>query len=127
MEKTYLFACGTLRKNYVPALDAKITQELNFLGSGTTGARLYDLGDFPGAVPDVGYILKGDLFELPASAFIQLDDYEGDGFTRQLTKVQMDNGGEYIAWIYFYNGSTEDIPLIESGDYLVHLKNKKTA
>ncbi|MES2881168.1 MAG: gamma-glutamylcyclotransferase family protein [Bacteroidota bacterium] len=127
MQKEYLFACGTLRKDYVPALDTKITHYLNFLEFGTVGARLYDLGEFPGAVPDPNYILKGDLFELPASAFVQLDEYEGCEFTRQLTKVEVENGGEYIAWIYFYNGSTEGWPLIESGDYLAHLKNKKTA
>lgn len=127
MEKAYLFACGTLRKDHVPALDTKITHELDFLGSGTTTARLYDLGDYPGAVPDADYILKGDLFELPISAFLQLDAYEGDEFNREITKVQLDTGGEYMAWLYFYNGSTAGRQLIKSGDYLSHLKNKKTA
>ena len=62
----------------------------------------------------------------------QLDDYEGvtvesdeiQLFRRELVDVAIESSTT-SAWIYWYNGSVEGKPLIESGDLIQYLQQKK--
>jgi hypothetical protein len=45
-------------------------------------------------------------------------------YRREVADVYI-NDAIVPAWIYWYNGSLDDKPLIESGDVLEYLKNKK--
>ena len=64
-------------------------------------------------------------------AIAQLDDYEGlyseDGFSlyrRELVDVYLENEVTK-AWIYWYNSLVDGYPLVESGDVLQYLEEKK--
>jgi gamma-glutamylcyclotransferase (GGCT)/AIG2-like uncharacterized protein YtfP len=62
----------------------------------------------------------------------QIDDYEGvtveadeiQLFRRELVDVVTQNA-TISAWIYWYNGSVEGKPFIESGDLIQYLQQKK--
>ena len=48
--KDYLFAYGTLAEDRVPLEIASAVKRLKYVGDGFIFGRLYDLGDYPGAV-----------------------------------------------------------------------------
>src|SRR5262245_20347166 len=77
----YLFVCGTLRSGLAPAEVAGIMGTMLRVGPASVPGRLYDLGDFPGAVLDPGCDLKviGEVLQLPddGAALADLDAYEG--------------------------------------------------
>ncbi len=127
MTNEFLFVYGTL-------LDAD-----NEFGSylhnnatiGTTGTfrgRLYDIGEYPGAVTDSenNYPIHGTICKLNTTeALAVLDDYESFGpeqeqpnlFVRKLLAV---NSGQSLVdcWVYLYNRSVEGLEEIKSGNYL---------
>src|SRR5713226_7805567 len=76
----YLFLYGTLKPNEAASDVAETVRTLRRVGSATVPGRLYDFGDYPGAVIDQSAktSIKGELFELPNddSALKALDDYE---------------------------------------------------
>ena len=124
-----LFVYGTLRKGFHhPAFDY-IARHFYFVGEATVQGKLYDFGEFPGAVPTSEQaFIKGELYELKEAgefdwAIEQLDDYEGlnpeEGeeklYDRQLTGVYC-NGNVTRAWMYWYNQDFSGRTLIASGD-----------
>ncbi len=50
MSNDYLFVYGTLRAGYDVDLKKNVKQDLSYIGKGKIAARLYDLGEYPGAV-----------------------------------------------------------------------------
>ena len=99
--------------------------------------KLFDLGTYPAGVPsdDNNYIV-GELYTIKhepefAWAIGQLDDYEGVAvesdevqlYQRGLVDVII-NDSTTAAWIYWYVGSVEGKPLIESGDMIQYLQQK---
>lgn len=99
-----------------------VAKYLDFVASCTIEGCLYDLGDFPGAVPGDGTV-HGELFRLQdEQALSQIDRYEGytpnrasaSLFVRRPTLAQpMD----IRAWVYWYNGPVRQAPEIESGKW----------
>ena len=124
----HLFVYGTLRKRF---RSHELLRRLRaqFLAKGHVRGRLYDLGDYPGAVEsasDADRIL-GEVYRLPnaVQAFKVLDRFEGfdpakpafNLFERKETTVALDGGGEMQAWIYWLgsrHGSRRRLP---SRDY----------
>ncbi len=49
----YLFAYGTLQPGLVPATMSEVAQKLTPIGKGFVRGVLYNLGRYPGAIPDV--------------------------------------------------------------------------
>lgn len=135
----YLFAYGTLRKDYDLPLKTRIGNGLQYIGKGKLRARLYDLGKYPGAIPGAASKAEeviGDIFLLPdpEKTLRTLDRYEGidarrpaaGEFVRKKSRVNLRSGKNVIAWVYWYNGEPGDQPRIRYKDYLNYLKNKRT-
>jgi gamma-glutamylcyclotransferase (GGCT)/AIG2-like uncharacterized protein YtfP len=130
-DTTKLFVYGTLRSGFKHQAYAYISKYFMLVGEARVRGLLYDLGEYPAAVPTLheAYI-KGELYELKEAgdfdwAIAQLDDYEGinpeEGetplFVRKTTVVLYDNQSTQ-AWIYWYNQPITAQPLITSGDYI---------
>jgi len=133
----YLFVYGTLRKRYDLKLKDRVKDNLRYVGQAKIGAALYDLGKYPGAVPDrQGREVIGDVFlvEAPERALRILDQYEGIGekdpgggeFVRKKGWVKLRSGQRLQAWIYWYDFDPKGRTPIRYKDYLNYLKNKSS-
>jgi gamma-glutamylcyclotransferase (GGCT)/AIG2-like uncharacterized protein YtfP len=123
-----LFVYGTLRKGFDPHQYLK--SSARFLGKGRIAGRLYDLGEFPGAVPSElpGDEVQGELYELGdlGRQLKALDEYEEFDpehpekslFVRQKVDVRLENGERFKAWTYFLPKEPARATRIRSGDYL---------
>jgi gamma-glutamylcyclotransferase (GGCT)/AIG2-like uncharacterized protein YtfP len=128
--KEYLFVYGSLRSpSHLPPQIAPVVSRFHRLGEAQVNGRLYDFGQYCGAVLDNSgnSVIHGELIELPDGNLLQiLDRYEeidqsdvdNSLFARQRTTVRLADGSIHNAWIYVYNKPTSDAPLIECGDYL---------
>ncbi len=142
-----LFTYGTLMLTTgIAAVDEAMRKAGKSLGRGFIHGRLYDFGDYPGAVaagrygtgegsdgagsedaPKVwGHLL---LLDDPDALFSVLDPYEGftpadltgSEFVRALAAVTLpDKSASLEAQIYYYNFSIAGRAPIASGDYLAH-------
>lgn len=100
-----------------------------YLGRGTVRAKLYDLGEYPGAVKSSlpGDKITGELYELtePASQLRQLDALEEFDpaspakslFVRRSVKVDLNDGAQSKAWMYFLNKKPARARVVRRGDY----------
>ena len=125
----YLFLYGTLKPNEAANDVAETVKTLRPVGPATVPGRLYDFGDYPGAVIDQSArtSIKGELFELPSddSALKSLDEYEefnrtdrkNSLFVRARAIADLNDGRRVNAWVYVYNGDPGSARLIVSGDY----------
>jgi len=125
----YLFLYGTLLPSNASGESPRIVRKLKRVGPATVRGRLYDFGDYPGAVLDrsAKTSIKGELFELPHddSALKALDDYEefnrtdqkNSLFVRTRTVAELHDGSRLNAWVYVYNRDPGSARLIASGDY----------
>jgi len=125
----YLFVYGTLLPSEAEMDMASIVQQIRRLGQAYVRGRLYDLGEYPGAILDEASETKiaGELFELPpdSSVLAMLDSYEGyeltdpagSLFIRVKSPVQLSDGREIESWVYVYNRDPGKSPLITNGDY----------
>ena len=128
----YLFAYGSLQPGCAPAEIASVAAKLKSVGAGFVCGVLYDLGGYPGAVPDAcakGKI-AGTVLRLPqeASVLRRLDDYEGfdpqaseqSEFVRERLPVELAAGGTIECWFYRYNWKTDESRVIASGIWGAH-------
>lgn len=133
----YLFVYGSLRSGFPSPAFQYINPYFKLVAAGKVKGKLYDLGEYPAALPtaDENYII-GELYEANSQeefnwAISQLDGYEGvhpeEGeeqlYDRALTTA-FANGNEYTAWIYWYKGDVMGKPIIESGDVLEFARNR---
>ena len=124
----YLFAYGTLAEK-PPAEISAVVGQLKFIGEGYVFGRLYDVGEYPGAVLDGGTRSRvfGKIFQLSSdrSVLKQLDTYEGFDpthpgtslFVRKRASISRPKQPPLRAWIYEYNKEVGSLPLIKSGHY----------
>ena len=133
-----LFVYGSLRSGFHGPAFQYITPYFKQLADGKVKGRLYDLGEYPAALPTTAdAFIIGELYEANSPeefnwAIGQLDDYEGvpvgfdetQLYRRDITEVYID---EKItnAWIYWYHGDVSGKPIIESGDVLQYMDQKK--
>lgn len=106
----------------------------SFYANGKFKGRLYDIGEYPGAIADDRYAgdVYGSIFMMgdAISALKYLDDYEGFGpeqeqpnlFVREIIEVKSDKG-VISCWCYLYNLPVDGLRLIESGDYQSYRNN----
>lgn len=128
--RQFLFTYGTLSNGQAPAQVVSLMKSLKPRGKGYIRGRLYDLGDYPGAVLSQSPRNKvfGDVFELPADSAVlrQIDQYEEFSprrpntslFVRKRVPVKLDSGEQVMCWAYVYNGRIPRTRRILSGDYL---------
>jgi gamma-glutamylcyclotransferase (GGCT)/AIG2-like uncharacterized protein YtfP len=111
---TRLFVYGTLRSGSAAAAARALRTHAVRVGTGSIGARLLDLGAYPGAVPsdDPADRVAGEVWTIAVGAETEilrlLDDYEGCTpkatrlFRRARTDVRCDDGRTRRAWVYYY-------------------------
>lgn len=135
-----LFAYGSLLLTTgIEAVDAVMRETGISLGRGYIHGRLYDLDDYPGAVPaepsqggdEDALKVWGRLIRLrdPQTFFSVIDDYEGflpgdpagSEFVRAAATIFLPESGRALSGqVYYYNQPTDGRAPIPSGDYLAH-------
>lgn len=107
------------------------------VGHGRISGKLYDLGQFPGAVAssDPRCHIEGEVYRLDDASFATkiLDEYEEcyprqpekSLFVRREVPVSMEDGRRRKAWAYFYNRSVNESDLIHGGNYREKISMKR--
>src|ERR1700721_4117067 len=125
----HLFVYGTLSPRHAPLEIAATVRRLRPGGQASVRGRLYDLGEYPGAVLSgkSRSVIRGEVFELPGdrSTLTSLDDYEGfepnnrssSLFLRRAWPVTMDDGKKLRCWVDVYNGNMKDAQPLRNGRY----------
>jgi len=133
-----LFVYGSLRSGFNHPAYAYIKDNFTLLGDAKVRGLLYDLGEYPAAVPDNGDdFIIGELYVMKEDqdfswVIAQIDDYEGvyaepgelPLYRRELASIIINNQTTE-AWLYWYNHEILDKPVIASGDVLQYLQQKK--
>ena len=126
-EPRLLFIYGSLRRGEPMFEELGLERALEYVSEGTFRGDLYDLGDYPGAVPADG-VVRGEVYRIKDVSILDaLDRYEefdpdnpeDSLFVRQ--RIHIRGAGE--AWTYLYNGSREDRRPIPSG----HWRKRRSA
>ncbi len=129
----YLFVYGTLLA-HGNEFAAYLKQHCYFYSTGKFKGRLYDIGEYPGAISaDTDQFVHGSIFVINDldEVFTKLDDYEGFGydqpqpneFVRELINIET-NQEKLKCWVYLYNLPTKGLWQIDSGDYSQYMKFK---
>jgi gamma-glutamylcyclotransferase (GGCT)/AIG2-like uncharacterized protein YtfP len=125
----FLFLYGTLLPGQSPEEVATTVSELRRIGPARIRGRLYDLGDYPGAIfdPTSATWVHGQIFEVPDKSVLQaIDRYEefDDSnlrtslFVRTRVPARLRDGEDVESWAYLYNRDPGDAPLVTGGSYL---------
>jgi gamma-glutamylcyclotransferase (GGCT)/AIG2-like uncharacterized protein YtfP len=137
-EVYHLFVYGSLRSGFRSPAYEYISCYFELVGEAKVKGGLFDLGSYPAAVPTKeNRFIIGELYRIRHEnefswAIAQLDDYEGVDvaydevqiYRREITEVLINNTVTH-AWIYWFNGDITGKPVIESGDVLQYLDQKK--
>src|SRR5262245_36935824 len=123
----YIFFYGTLLPGLEPPRLTETLKVLSPQGEARVRGRLYDLGNYPGAILDslCEREIVGHVFSLPESVIPTLDVYEDFDpdhperslFVRTRTSARLLSGSIVECWIYVFNGDVGQAPRIEDGDY----------
>ncbi len=125
----FLLVYGTLRPPFDNLFAQYLRKRGRCTGEGEFSGQIFDIGSYPGAIyQQIGnFRVFGTVFDIShqkAAILTYLDYYEGVGeqfdqpteFVRSVVPVRFNNRVA-DCWIYLYNLSTIDKPIIESGDY----------
>lgn len=125
----YLFVYGTLLPDRAPGGLAEIIARLRPVSAGSMPGRIFDLGDYPGAVFDRAAQTRvhGQVFELSGNEgqLRKLDEYEeyapdhpkSSLFVRQERPITLPDGAELPCWVYVYNRDPGKARPVPGGDY----------
>ena len=133
-----LFVYGSLRSGFRSTAYEYISRYFDLVGEAKVKGELFDLGSYPAAKPAAeNKFIIGELYKIRNEnefgwAMGQLDDYEGVNvaydetklYQREIAEVHIDNKITN-AWIYWYVGDVKDKPVIDSGDVLQYMEQKK--
>ena len=129
MLNNYLFIYGTLLDEPNP-FAIFLNENSIFYSKAKFKGRLYDFGDYPGAVDAAdGYDIYGSIFELRdvEEVLKHIDPYEGYGegqrkpylYIRKIITAETQNG-PIDCWVYIYNRSVEGVKQITGGDFMAY-------
>jgi gamma-glutamylcyclotransferase (GGCT)/AIG2-like uncharacterized protein YtfP len=133
----YLFIYGTLMPDHAPAEIARAVRKLRRVGNGWTSGRLYDFGEYPGAIfaAQGESKVRGAIYEMQGGMNLlrQLDVYEEFDerhperslFLRKKRPIRLDDKRQLLAWVYEYNRDPSTGVAIPKGDYRDHLRRRK--
>jgi pyruvate carboxylase len=135
-----LFVYGTLREDVAHPMAAVLRRYASRIGTASFRGRLFDLGEYPGAVPslDAADRVVGELYRIEpgreAALFSELDRYEdcdpddpsAGEYVRVRARIEPEVGKPVEAWIYQYNRPTHRSSRIDSGDYCARLGAPRT-
>ena len=100
------------------------------VGPGTFQGKLYDLGNYPAAIPsnDPADLIHGEVYLLhdPSATLALLDQYEActptdpepHEYVRVVLPIKMENDEILPAQVYLYNRPVDALTPVASGDYL---------
>ena len=127
---TRLALYGSLRRGQPAYRRLGLDRALRFAGPCEISGALHDFGDWPGLVAGDGHV-AGELYEVvQRGALAKLDAYEACNPARPAKglfirrEVTLVSPARMRAMVYVFNRDTGDAPLIESGDWLRHLKER---
>ena len=132
-----IFVYGSLRRGFLHPAYEYISRYFTLVAEGKIKGRLYDMGDYPAALPvKEESFITGELYRINhpdefAWAMAQLDDYEGLNteqdeapmYRRESANVYLPDRTEE-AWVYWFNGQVNENTFIESGDVLQYIQQK---
>lgn len=135
-----LFVYGSLRSHFRSPAYEYIARYFNLVGEGTVNGKIFDMGEYPAAIPlNDGSLIKGELYTIKnerefAWAICQLDDYEGlhveanesPLYRREIIDVNLEESTT-AAWIYWFNGDVSGMPVVPSGDMVDYKQTKQAA
>lgn len=111
----------------------RLAREATAIGAARMAGRLYDLGDYPGAVAGGGadWVL-GEMFQLAATSPLwqALDEYEetvtpAPEFARRVLEVTLDSDGRSLpCQVYVYLRAVDDGRRVPDGDWPAHLRRR---
>jgi gamma-glutamylcyclotransferase (GGCT)/AIG2-like uncharacterized protein YtfP len=128
MPTVKIFVYGSLMKGM--ALSPNMAGTC-FLGKASISAELYLIEDYPGIIPGNNIVL-GELYEVPLSVLYQLDKIEefdpnnpsNSLFIRkEIEATTIPGNKKTISFVYYYNKSTHNKPIITTGDYRAYLSS----
>ena len=126
---THLFVYGTLRESKANPMH-RLLYGTTLVGTGTLQGSLYDLGNYPAAIPsdDPGALVYGEVYLLhdPAATLALLDQYEACSpedptpheYARVVTNIRLEDGSSLPAQTYLYDRPVDALTPVPSGDYL---------
>ena len=123
-----LFVYGTLRRGF-PLHRRLSKSSVRYIGKGWVGGRLYDLGEYPGAVRSTSgnASIEGEVYELldakhQLEELDRVEEYNPQKpskslFVRKKAPVKLQDGTQTRAWVYFLPRRPQKARLIVAGDY----------
>lgn len=111
-----------------------LTDNSTYLNTGYISGTLYDIGEYPGLIinEQAGRVY-GSIYEINNEALELIDDYEGYAperdepylYIRVMVPVETSEG-IINAWVYVYNLPVDGLQLIDSGNYMEYIAQKKS-
>lgn len=127
-DSDYIFVYGTLRKMVNQEKHALMSPFCHFVCTGYCLGKLYEIDKYPGLVLDKsGLEILGEIYKITDKSKLLsiLDKYEGctpDNekpyeYTRDIIRINSDNGNEYSCWVYLFQWDVTQYSEIKLGDY----------
>ena len=122
----FVFLYGSLMRGFESHKTVDLPSRAEFAGEAHCVGTLYDLGDNPGMTLEGNGRVLGELYRVVDDGLIEgLDRFEGyypestedSLYVRRLEEV-VDR--DLDAWVYVYNGPTDDAEVVEPGDWREH-------
>jgi gamma-glutamylcyclotransferase (GGCT)/AIG2-like uncharacterized protein YtfP len=120
---------GSLRRGTADAMSVRFP-DATFVAEGSVRGQLYDLGAYPGLLLDsAASVVTGELYEVDDDTLDRLDRFELTSDYRR-KQVEVEHGSVRTnCWIYVPDRDAEffgEYELIESGDWIAHLRSRQT-
>ncbi len=127
MKTDLLFVYGTLRRECPSGAHQQYLSGAEFIAHARVRGQLYRVSHYPALALNADGWVQGEIYRLcDAQQLAQLDAYEECTFPalpeqeyqRCLIQAEPDKGESCCVWVYAYQQSLQNLPLIASGDFL---------
>lgn len=114
-----LFVYGTLRSEFDNRYTRLLRAEARLIGPATVLGSIFRISHYPGFRLEPAGEVLGELWQLnsPEKTLAELDEYEGEEYSRVAVEVSKGQKAWITAWIYEYRVQPEESRRIASGDF----------